>query len=179
MAYLSSFEILAETLVPADILPPGAANPFLVQGYWVQISLPRTAGIASASFSVAFEETTDFTQGLGQKSLRAQIVDSTGKVNIYPSFFASTRRGFADVKIEAGKTLILGVQCIPAMVGVALPQNGTGWRGTVQVNSPNPGKLIATPTQRLVYYQDPNIATSPVTDAVVYSLPTYSGNVRI
>lgn len=179
MAYLSSFEVLAETLVPAGILPPKAANPFLIQGYWVQISLPEISSVQSTQFNVIFEETTDFTQGLGQGSLQAQVVGATGEVNIYPDFFASTGRGFLGQQITAGKTLIYGIQCVPGLAERAIPQNGTGWRGTVQVNAQDPGTLIATPTQRLVYYQDPDIATSPVVDGVVYSLPTFSGNVQI
>jgi hypothetical protein len=50
MPLLSSFEFLAETLVPSGILPPTAANPFVIQGYWVQISPPHV-GIASSLFN--------------------------------------------------------------------------------------------------------------------------------
>lgn len=182
MAVLSSFEILAETLVPAGILPSGAVNPFLVQGYFVQISLAPDAGTSSVQFNLVFQETTDFNQGLGQKSLFAQVIDASGNVNLYSQFFASTGRGFLGQQVNQGQTLIYGVQVIPPPPGskdAPLPQGGTGWRGTVQINANTPGALIATPTQRLVYYDSTNPFTSAVLDAVVYPVPTASGGTRI
>ncbi len=177
MTYLSSFEIIAENLVPTAILPPGPNNPFALQGYFVQISL--VGGLQSANFNLIFQETTDFRQGAGQSALSAQIIDSKGQVNIYNQFFASTGRGFLNQSISAGQTLIYGVQVLPGLTTEAIPQAGTGWRGTTQVVTSNSGALIATPTQRLVYYSGTNIAKSPVIDAVVYAVPTFSGGTRV
>lgn len=39
MSDTSSFEVLAEYLVPTAIIPSGPQFPFLVQGYFVQLSL--------------------------------------------------------------------------------------------------------------------------------------------
>jgi hypothetical protein len=180
MAVLSSFEILAETLVPQGVLPPGAVNPFVVQGYFVQISLSPEASVDSVQFNLIFQETTDFNQGEGQSALLAQVIDAKGEVNKYSQFFASTGRGFLSQRVSFGNTLIYGVQCIPLPPSLrSLPQGGTGWRGTVEVNSANPGALIATPTQRLVYYDNNNPLTSAVLDAVVYPVPTASGKTLI
>lgn len=178
MTYLSSFEILAERLVPDHILPPTAANPFALQGYFVQVSL---AAGSFTLFNVIFEETTDFKQGAGQKALQAQIIEADGKVSIYPYFFQSTGRGFLNQKIGPGQTIIFGVQAIPGLTGadLSLPQNGTGWRGTVRIQGQSSGQLIATPTQRLVYYNGNDITKADVIDAVVYSVPTFSGGTSI
>lgn len=181
MSLLSSFEILSEFLVPAGVLPPGAVNPYAVQGFFVQVSLPQ-GGPASVLFNLVFNETTDFNQGSGQKSLAAQVIDAKGNVNFYDNFFASTGRGFLNQTINSGQTLTYGVQCLvlPSSVGkAALPQNGTGWRGSVQLSSNAPGTLVATPTQRLVYYPNSNITAATPIDAVVYPVPTYSGGTRI
>jgi hypothetical protein len=181
MAFLSSFEVLAETLVPANILPPTAADPFVIQGYWVQISLPP-GSVSQVQFNLLYQETTDFTQGEGQKTLQAQIIDQTGAVKLYPSFFASTGRGFLSQIISVGQTLIYGIQCLPPSITTAnqaLPQNGTGWRGTVQITSSNPGSLIATPTQRLLYLNIGSLTKGTPLDAMVYAVPTYSGGTRI
>lgn len=178
MSLLSNFEILAENLVPQGILPPGAPNPFALQGYWVQISLAPS--VQSENFNIIFQETTDFRQGAGQKALQAQYIDQNGEVNIYQYFFASTGRGFLSQSIKFGQTFIYGVQALPpATAGEqALPQAGTGWRGTVQISGQTQGSLIATPTQRLVYYSGAPI-TSSVVDAVVYAVPTFTGGTRI
>lgn len=179
MAVLSSFEVLAEFLVPSGVLPPGAVNPYAVQGFWVQVSLPP-GGPQSVNFNLTFQETTDFNQGAGQNALQAQVIDAKGNVNFYDNFFASTGRGFLNQQISVGQTLIYGVQCLPQLsaTGAVQPQNGTGWRGTVQVASTASGSLIATPTQRLVYYGGSDITTAPI-DAVVYAVPTASGGTVI
>jgi hypothetical protein len=181
MTVFSSFEVLAETLVPSGILPPTAKNPFLVQGYFVQISLSPSANVSAVNFNLIFEETTDFMQGAGQSGLQAQFIDANGNVNIYSQFFASTGRGFLNQKIGRGQTLIYGVQVIPSLdeKAVPIPQGGTGWRGTVQIVSSATGALIATPTQRLVYYDGTNPLSDSVLDAVVYALPTFNGGTQI
>ncbi|MBO0663057.1 hypothetical protein LQ948_09675 [Jiella sp. MQZ9-1] len=182
MALLSAFEIVAENLVPQGILPPDASNPFLIQGYWVEISL--ALGITSGSFNIVFQETTDFTQGKGQSSLNAQYIDAKGEANVYPDFFASAERGFLNQSIYAGQTLIYGVQCLPfgpSQQGqdLEIPQSGTGWRGTVQVDGVRPNMLIATPTQRLVYYRRYDKQFRYFVDATVYPVPTFSGGTMI
>lgn len=180
MTVLSGFEVLAENLVPQGILPPGAVNPFLVQGYFVQISLSPNASTSAVQFNLIFQETTDFKQGAGQSALMAQVIDASGTVNIYKQFFASTGRGFLNQTITRGQTAIYGVQVIaPPTSTAAIPQAGTGWRGTVEVNANQGGALIATPTQRLVYYDNNNPLTSDVLDAVVYPVPTASGGTLI
>jgi len=179
MTTLSSFEILAETLVPKGILPPTAKNPFLIQGYFVQISLASDARLNSARFNLIFKETTDFNQGAGQNALQAQFIDPNGNVNIYKQFFSSTGHGFLDQEISYGQTIIYGVQVIPGLSAANIPQGGTGWRGTVEVNPNTPGALIATPTQRLVYYNGTHSLPDAVLDAVVYPVPTVNGGTRI
>ena len=176
MTYVSSFEILAENLVPTAIIPSGPQNPFLIQGFFVEVSCLAQ----SARFNLIFQETTDFKQGLGPKALFAQIIDSAGNVNPYNNFFASTGRGFLNMGIASGQTLIFGVQCLPQLVGAdedesLLPQGGTGWRGTVRLDGPPSGAIIATPTQRLVYYTGPNPKTDSIITASVYGVPTASG----
>lgn len=111
--------------------------------------------------------------------MQAQFIDANGNANIYPDFFASTGRGFLNQMILAGQTLIYGVQCIlDGMSDKAIPQNGTGWRGTVQIDSQNPGNLVATPTQRLLDLNpDPDNTTA--VEEVVYAVPTASGGTII
>jgi hypothetical protein len=130
---------------------------------------------------VIFQETTDFNQGAGQSVLNAQIIGADGTVSIYNGFFASTGRGFLSQKISAGQTLIFGVQALPGLSAIeaAAPQGGTGWRGTVKIEGQSPGQLIATPTQRLVYYNGTDITKADVIDAVVYSVPTFTGGTQI
>lgn len=179
MALLSSFEIMAQTLVPDGILPPGAPNPFLLQGYFVQVSIAPEAPVSSVQFNIIFQETTDFKQGVGQTALQAQIIDAKGSVSLYKQFFASTGRGFLGQQISVGQTLIYGVQCIPGLAGssiAAARQNGTGWRGTVQISNSG-GNLIATPTHRLLYYTDASQAQA--LDAGVYAVPTFNGSTQI
>ena len=184
MTVLSSFEILSENLVPTSIIPSGPDNPLLIQGYFTQISLSPGATVSSVNFNLIFQETTGFTQGAGKAALKAQVIDAAGKVNVYNQFFASTGNGFLNQTISSGQTLIYGVQIIAGLssTGVAaspLPQAGTGWRGTVQVNSSSPGALIATPTQRLVYFDVSNPKSPTLLTATVYSLPTAGGGTTI
>jgi hypothetical protein len=184
MTYVSSFEVLAQNLVPADIVKPGPENPFLIQGYFLQVSCVAPSTVAN--FNLIFQETTDFTQGLNQKSLQAQVIDANGKVDLVPNsvFFGSTGRGFLGQTISTGQTLIFGVQCLPQLVGAdedasLLPQAGTGWRGTVRLENAPQGSLIATATQRLVYYAGTSAGTGPVSTACVYAVPTASGGTAL
>ncbi|MBY0298573.1 MAG: hypothetical protein K2X71_21470 [Methylobacterium sp.] len=178
MPLFSVFEILAETLVPSGILPPSAPNPFVIQGYWVQLSL--APGTTQANFNITFKETTDFNQGAGQSALQAQIVDPSGVVQPYKYFFASVGRGFLNQSLFSGQTVIYGVQALPGLpTDAALPQGGTGWRGTVSIDGQTPGSLIATPTQRLLYTSGSDITKATALDAVVYAVPTFSGAARI
>jgi hypothetical protein len=128
MTVLSGFEVLAENLVPTSIIPSGPDNPFLIQGYFTQISLSPDSSDSSVQFNLIFQETTDFTQGVGQNGLQAQIIDANGNVNIYSQFFASTGRGFLNQKIGRGQTFIYEVQILPSFSSskdaAALPQAG-------------------------------------------------------
>ncbi|UUL82983.1 hypothetical protein [Sphingomonas qomolangmaensis] len=181
MTLLSAFEIVYENLVPTEVVPAGPNNPLLVQGYFIQISVIPSA-FQNVNFNIVFQETTKFSQGLGQSALQAQFIDAQGNVNIFPSsqFFGSTANGFLQQSISPGQTLIYGVQCIPGLTTEkgAIPQGGTGWRGTVQINPSTSNALIATPTQRLVYYSGADI-DNPVVDAVVYPVPTFNGTTLI
>lgn len=147
----------------------------------MQISLaPGT--VSSTQFNIIFQETTKFNQGSGQTSLQAQYIDANGNANVYTQFFASTGNGFLNQQISFGQTIIYGVQCIPPSIlqtAAAIPQNGTGWRGTVSIDAQNPGSLIATPTQRLLYLNANSLTKSTPLDAVVYPVPTYTGTTRV
>jgi hypothetical protein len=82
-------------------------------------------------------------------------------------------------KISAGQTIIYGVQSIAIpKAEAAIPQGGTGWRGTVQIDVQNPGSLIATPTQRLLYFNG-TLSSTTLVDECVYAVPTYSGTTRV
>ncbi|WP_407521133.1 hypothetical protein [Methylobacterium oryzisoli] len=178
MPLLSAFEILAETLVPGGILPPTAPNPFVIQGYWVQLSV--APGTSQANFNITFRETTDFTQGAGQTALQAQYIDAKGQVQPYSQFFASTGRGFLNQTLFANQTVIYGVQVLPGLpTDAALPQGGTGWRGFVSIDGQTPGTLLATPTHRLLYTNGSDITKATALDAVVYAVPTFSGAARV
>ena len=88
MAILSSFEVLAEFLIPQRGVtpPPGAtvpSSPFVVQAYFVQVSLPKSSTSSTMTFDLNFEETTGFKQGAGTTGLIAQIVDEKGLVSNY------------------------------------------------------------------------------------------------
>jgi hypothetical protein len=178
MGVLSSFEVLNETIVPSGIpLPPGVPNPLVIQGFWVQISLPL--GTPATSFNLIYRETTGFAQGAGRNALLAQFIDAGGNVNVFPTaqFFGSTANGFLDQKISAGQTLIYAIQAIPpasSTTTASLPQGGTGWRGYVELNAQNPNTLVATPTARLLYLT----VNAPPVEAV-YGVPTFSGGTRI
>lgn len=176
MALFSSFEVLAETLVPAGLLPPTVPNPLLLQGYFVQISLQP--GQQTTQFNIVFNETTGFTQGTNQKALFAQIIDANGNVNVYSQFFSSISKGFLNQTINPNQTLIYGLQAIPIPkfeLAAPLPQGGIGWRGTVAIDAQFPGTLFATATHRQVFFQGPTIASAAI-NGTAYAVPTFSGN---
>ncbi|KMO40555.1 hypothetical protein ACQVP2_14225 [Methylobacterium aquaticum] len=178
MGLFSAFEILAETLVPASVGVPAAINPLVIQGYWVQISL--FPGSGPVQFNIIFQETTDFKQGGGPGILQAQYIDENGNVNFYQNFFASTGRGFLGFQIFPGQTKIFGVQAIPGLqTDSAVPQSGTGWRGTVSINPSVANALIATPTHRLLYVNGTDLSKATALDAVVYPVATFAGNLRV
>ncbi|MFM8278236.1 MAG: hypothetical protein ACKN89_14855 [Cyanobium sp.] len=82
MTILSSFEVLAEFLIPKRGVtpPPGApvlpSSPFIIQAYFAQISLSKLSANNPVTFDLNFEETTGFKQGAGTTNLVAQIVDA-------------------------------------------------------------------------------------------------------
>ncbi len=176
MALFSSFEILAETLVPSGLLPSTVPNPLLIQGYFVQISLQTSQ--QATQFNIVFNETTNFKQGNNPDALFAQVIDANGNVNVYSQFFSSVSRGFLNQTIGPNQTLIYGVQAIPKPqfeLAAPLPQGGIGWRGTVQINAQFPGTLFATATHRQVFFQGPTIESAAI-DGAAYAVPTFSGN---
>lgn len=192
MAVLSSFEVLAELLVPKGVTPPPGGSPlpavpFVVQAYFVQVSFPKGGSAKSVSFDLTFEETTNFSQGVGPTGLLAQFIDDKGVVNNYDSkqFFnppAGKSPGFLNQSIAPGQTKIYSITALPpkpatTAAAVAVPQSGTGWRGSA-ILTPNPAnQLIATPTQRQIYFSSADLKT--VADSVVYAVPTGSGKTVI
>jgi hypothetical protein len=57
-----------------------------------------------------------------------------------------------------------------------MPQSGTGWRGVASLTPSTSGLLVATPTQRQIYF---SADMQTITDSVVYAVPTVSGGTRI
>jgi hypothetical protein len=57
-----------------------------------------------------------------------------------------------------------------------MPQSGTGWRGVASLNPSTSGLLVATPTERQIYFTGD---LQEITDSVVYSVPTVSGGTCI
>ena len=180
MTALSSFEVLSQSLIPN-----GQANiPYVVQAYFVQVSYPSGGAGDPVTFDLTFEETTNFTQGLGQAGIMAQSVDAAGDLVKDPNFIASPTGpfGFFAQQISPGQTKIYSVTVAPPMAppatasSDAMPQSGTGWRGLASLSPSTPGLLVATPTQRQIYFTG-DLQT--ITDSVVYSVPTVSGGTLI
>jgi hypothetical protein len=189
MSILSSFEVLAELLIPKGIpVSPGAVLPqvpFALQAYFVQISLPKDAAVEMVSFDLNFDETTQFMQGAGQPALQAQFIDETGAVQNYDAnaFLhpeAGKGIGFNAQSISRGQTKIYSVTALPpsnSPMATNMAQSGTGWRGLVSLNASEANVLIASPTQRQIYLSsmDPMV----VSDSVVVPVPTVSGSLQI
>ena len=180
MPALSSFEVLAESLLPKGVTPLTNV-PFVIQAYFVQVSYPKTPNAAPIQFDLTFEETTNFNQGAGQLGLLAQFLDENGLANNYAGFFTDDQpNGFLAQQIAPGQTKIYSVTVLPpsgaARAAAPIPQAGTGWRGIASLN-PNTANLhIATPTQRQIYF---SADMQTITDSVVYSVPTVSGGTLI
>jgi hypothetical protein len=180
MPLLSSFEVLAQPLVPPSVAP--FPVPFVVQAYFVQISYPKGTGTGFLKFDLTFEETTSFKQGAGQAGLLAQFINENGVVNNYPTFFTPSRpNGFLAQQIGPGQTKIYSVTVLPPKPTTAaalapVPQSGTGWRGSASLNPSTANALVATPTQRQIYF---SADLKTITDAVVYPVPTASGKTLI
>jgi hypothetical protein len=190
MPALSSFEVLAQALVPKSVTVPFAV-PFIVQAYFVQVSYPRGAGAGPIQFDLTFEETTNFNQGVGQSGLLAQFIDENGLANNYPTtstsvppgpaFFTTGKpNGFLAQQIAPGQTKIYSVTAAPPSgppkAVAPTPQTGTGWRGIASLNPKTANLLIATPTQRQIYF---SADLKTITNSVVYSVPTVSGKTLI
>ena len=175
MTALSSFEVLSQPLIPN-----GPANiPYVVQAYFVQVSYPSGESADTVTFSLTFEETTNFTSGLGQSGVMAQYIDEGGNVVTYPSVISTSTGPFGclDQQITPGQTKIYSVNVVfPPTSAAAVPQSGTGWRGVASLNPSASGLLVATPTERQIYFTG-DLQT--ITDSVVYSVPTVSGGTRI
>jgi hypothetical protein len=175
MTALSSFEVLSQPLIPNG----PATIPYVVQAYFVQVSYPTGESADTVTFSLTFEETTNFTTGLGQSGVMAQYIDEGGNVVPYPTFISTSTGpfGFLDQQISPGQTKIYSVNVVfPPASAAAMPQSGTGWRGVASLNPSTSGLLVATPTERQIYFTG-DLQT--ITDSVVYSVPTVSGGTRI
>jgi hypothetical protein len=179
MTALSSFEVLSQPLIPNG----DPSIPYVVQAYFVQVSYPSGEAGGPVSFDLTFEETTNFTQGVGPTGVMAQSVDAAGDLVMDPSFIASPTGpfGFLNQQISPGQTKIYSVTVAPpkapptAAASDAMPQTGTGWRGVANLNPSTAGLLVATPTQRQIYFTGD---LKSITDSVVYSVPTVSGETR-
>lgn len=172
MTALSSFEVLSQPLIPN-----GPANtPYVVQAYFVQVSYPTGGSGDTVTFSLTFEETTNFTSGVGPSGVMAQYIDESGNLVSYPAFISNSA-AFLDQQITPGQTKIYSVNVVfPPTSAAAMPQSGTGWRGVASLNPSTSGLLVATPTQRQIYFTS-DLQT--ITDSVVYSVPTVSGGTSI
>jgi hypothetical protein len=177
---VSSFEVLSQPLIPI----PDPSIPYVEQAYFVQVSYPSEGGEETVTFDLIFEETTNFTQGVGQAGVMAQSVDAAGDLVMDPGFIAGPTGpfGFFNQQISPGKTQIYSVNVMrpqappSATAADAMPQSGTGWRGVASLTiHSTPGLLVATPTQRQIYFTS-DLKT--ITDSVVYSIPTVSGETR-
>lgn len=175
MTALSSFEILSQSLIPtAD-----PTIPYVVQAYFVQVSFPKGESADPITFNLSFEETTNFTQGLGQAGVMAQYIDENGQVVEYSStFFTSgSQPGFFGQQISPGQTKIYSVTVAPPTASNALTaQSGTGWRGVASLIPSTSGLLVVTPTERQIYFTGD---LKEITDSVVYSVATVSGGTLI
>lgn len=171
MAVLSSFEIIAENLVPAKIIPPGPSNPFALQGYWVQIT-NIAPGNEMINFSLSFVETTSFKTGTAKPA--AEFIDANGDVNPYDDFLAGPYPGFKNQAIRSNQTLIYGVQALPrpTQADASFPQSGTGWRGIALILTNRLQALAITVTHRLTYYAGSG-PSSAVISACVYPVPRF------
>jgi hypothetical protein len=179
MTTLSSFEVLSQSLIPNS----GPGIPYAVQAYFVQVSFPSGESAGPVSFDLTFEETTNFTQGVGHAGVMAQYIDENGAVNEYPTFFTvDSLPGFLGQEIYPGQTKIYSVTVAPPTAPTAnaseaaVPQTGTGWRGVANLNPSTSGLLVATPTERQLYFTG-DLQT--ITDSVVAFVPTASGGTRI
>jgi hypothetical protein len=183
MTVLSSFEVLAQPLIPAGVMtPPGTELPpvpFVLQAFFVQVSLPTEAAGITVSFDLNFEETTNFQHRKG--GVLAQCIDETGSVDTIKTFLSDASIGFNNQMISSGQTKIYSVTALPAPSNSAaesgIPQSGIGWRGLVTLTANPSQTLIVTPTQRQIYFTASDLKT--VTDAVVYPVPTASGSLTI
>ena len=191
---LSSFEVLAQPLIPPLPTPPGAqppqAVPYALQAYFVQVSYPKEgsgsgqgANPASIQFNLVFQETTGF-KNREQAVVLAQFIDENGDLQTDGNFLSSNPSvdsGYMKQQILPGQTKIYSLTVLPKTAPgeavAATPQSGIGWRGTVFLQPNSPDFLIATPTQRQIYYTSATLMT--VTDSVVYPVPTFSGKTQI
>ncbi|MFN7873200.1 MAG: hypothetical protein ACK5QQ_13540 [Cyanobacteriota bacterium] len=180
MTALSSFEVLAESLIPQNVTP--LTNiPFVIQAYFVQVSYPTAKEAVPIQFDLTFEETTNFNQGVGQSGLIAQFLNEEGLAINYAEFFTpGLPNGFQAQQIAPGQTKIYSVTVLPPSgaprAAAPIPQDGTGWRGIASLTPSTSGLLVATPTQRQIYF---SADMQTITDSVVYAVPTVSGGTLI
>jgi hypothetical protein len=186
MSALSSFEVLAEYLLPKDVTPLTNV-PYVLQAYFVQVSYLSSPGGEPIRFDLTFDETTNLNQGVGQHGLLAQFLDEKGMANNYAGFFTAGKpNGFLSQQIGPGQTKIYSITVLPPSgaprAAAPIPQAGTGWRGIARLKiaslgpPPTDKLLIATPTQRQIYF---SADMQTITGSVVYAVPTVSGKTVI
>jgi len=177
MAILSSFEVLAQSLIPPSAIPGGggiqAKIPFVLQAYFVEVSLPKSAA-NPVSFSLDFQETTQFQQGAGPKALMAQYIDADGEVVMDKNFASDF--SFKGQQLKPGQTIIYSIQVVgDDNQPTPNSQAGTGWRGITILNAPENCGLVASPTHRQIYFTSDDQAKASIADSTFYPVPTASG----
>lgn len=191
MAVQPSFEVLAQLLVPKVYHLLQAAplcQPFpMWQAKFVRISFPKGGSSKSVSFDLTFEDTTNFSQGVGPTGLLAPFIDDKGVVNNdnikqFYNPMAGKSASFINQSVAPGQTKIDSITALPPKPSpaeglAAIPPSGTCWRGSA-ILTPNPAnQLIATPTQRQISFTFADLQT--VTDSVVDAAPSGSGKTVI
>lgn len=173
MAIITSFEVLAQPLVP------GLANvPYVQQGTFLQVS---NIGTGQVSVTVGFQATPAFTAQSGAVQLFANYIDGTGNVTQCPTAtFLQSPVGFIPVTIPAGATWIFGVQyvLIPGqstnLVG-STPQDGLGTRGYINVSTNAPATLLVLGTVRQVFNNYDSSGNVMDVSEAAYSIPLVGG----
>ncbi|MBB3194791.1 hypothetical protein [Roseateles terrae] len=181
MAYICSFEVIAQPLAP------GVPNvPFVQQGTFLQIT---NVGGADTTVSVYYYVATPnfVVQSSDQSiSLFANYIDASGNINqVAASQFIEQYNGFVGVPISQGQTVIFGVQYIftpPSdmskveMVG-GTPQSSAQARGSIQIfpTTSASTQLFCNATVRQVFNNYDSNGNLLDVDESAYALPIQGG----
>jgi len=169
MVYLTSFEVLAQPLVP------GLQTPFVQQGTFIQVSNLSTTACA---ISLNFTPSPAFVAA----DLVVDYVDNSGNVTNYgASTFLDSPIGFNSITIPGGGTYIFGVQYTPPAATptptptptpsptptpaptppptptptpppTSTPESGVAVRGYVTLTAPVGTSLLVAATIRQVFF---------------------------